>query len=198
MRTPCYVGAAVRVSPTNVRAVAVLVAAVLALSGCGGSGGRDGSGNSQVHTVKIVRASFPARQHVGQQSTFVITVRNAGAAAIPDLAVTLQGFSERTSDGTDRPLWIVDEPPPGTVTAVEDTWAAGKLAPGARVTLRWSVTAVQAGTHVLSYTVAAALGDGAAAQLPNGGRPRATLMVSVVAKPAFARVDPRTGRVIRE
>jgi hypothetical protein len=171
-----------------------MAAAVLALGGCGGGGGRDGGA---VHTVQIVRAAFPPVQRLGQVSTFVMTVRNAGDTPIPDLVVTLRGFSERAG-GERRPLWIVGTSPRGAVTAVDDTWAVGALRPGARTTLRWRAAAVLPGMHEFDYTIAAGLGDGALARLPGGRPAHGSLSVHVIPKPAVARVDPRTGRVVRE
>jgi hypothetical protein len=84
------------------------------------------------------------------------------------------------------------------VTAIEDAWAAGALAPGKDVTLRWHVTPVLAGTHKVDYLVAADLAGTAQTRVAGGGRPRGAITVRVDARPAQARVDPRTGRVIRE
>jgi hypothetical protein len=60
------------------------------------------------------------------------------------------------------------------------------------------VTPVRAGTHKLDYAVAADLAGGGSTRARGGARPRGSLTVRVDATPAFARVDPRTGRVIRE
>jgi hypothetical protein len=182
-------------SPRNLRATAVAAAAALSIGGCGSGGDRPDRG--AVRTVEIVRAAFPTRQRVGQESSFVMTVRNAGDTTIPDLVVTLRGLSQRSVD-EGRPPWLVDASPSGAVTAIDDTWAAGALAPGRTATLRWQVTAVLAGTHELDYAIAAGLGDGARARLAGGRAPRGTLDVRVLARPAIARVDPRTGRVVRE
>jgi hypothetical protein len=186
----------VRVSSTNLCASAAAAIAALAMTACG-SGRADSVASHGPYTVQVVRASFAARQHIGQRSTVVITVRNTGTTTISDLTVTLGGFTQRTRDGIDRPLWIVDAPPRGTVTAIDDTWAAGALAPGRQATLRWSVTAAVAGTHELRYAIAPAVGGGESATLAGGGPARGTLPARVSARPAQARVDPRTGAVIR-
>jgi len=196
-----YVGAAVCSGPANLRACAVVAAAslVFAAAGCGGAERRDAGGT---YTVDIVRAQFPEHQHLADKPAFVMTVRNAGRATIPNLVVTLHGFSERsgsTSQADPRSLvWLVDEPPSGAVTAIEDTWTTGPLAPGGRVTLRWLLTPVLAGTHELGYAVAAGVAGTAKTRLAGGGRPRGSIMVRVDDGPAQARVDPHTGRVIRE
>jgi hypothetical protein len=184
---PWYVGAAVKGSPTR-----AFMAAALAMTGCG-AGARSESADG-VHTVRIVRVVFPARQHLAQHATFAITVRNAGDATIASVVGTLRGLSARAADGTDRRLWIADEPQGGSVAAIDDARATGPLKAGAEVTLRWSLTAVAAGTHRLAWDIS----GGSRTQLPGGGSPRGGRTVRVAAKPPFARVDPRTGRVIRE
>jgi hypothetical protein len=185
----------------NLRAAAVVAAAslVLAAAGCGGGGRRDAGIAARTYTVEIVRVQFPARQRLGAGRAFVMTVRNAGEARIPNLAVTLHGFSQGSGDASQADprnlVWLVDESPPGSVTAIEDTWAAGPLAPGARVTLRWSVTPVLAGTHALDYAVAADVAGPARARLAGGGHPRGSITVRVDARPPRTRVDPDSGEL---
>ena len=179
--------------PANLRASATVAATALAIAGCGGGESRGagaGAGDAG-HTVDVERVAFPARQRIGQSSTFAMTVRNSGETTIRDLVVTLRGFSRRGEQTPQRPLWLVDAPPDGSATALDDTYAAGPLAPGRRATLRWRVTAVVAGAHELRYAVAGA-------RLRDGGRPTGSVRARIDAKPPFARVDPRTGRVIRE
>jgi hypothetical protein len=175
---------------------------VLAAAGCGGGERRDAGVAAGTYTVDIARVRFPARQHLGDSPAFVMTVRNAGEATIPNLAVTLHGFSQRSGDAsqadTRHLVWLVDEFPPGSVTAIEDTWAAGPLEPGAQVTLRWRVTPVLAGTHALDYAVAADVAGPSRTRLADGGRPRGGITARVDERPPLTRVDPRTGRVVRE
>jgi hypothetical protein len=185
-----------------VRACTAVAAAALVAAGCGG-GERHHAGEADgPYRVDLERAQFPVRQRIAERSTFLITVRNAGDRTIPNLSVTLHGFSRRTSSSRDADpeisLWTLDQPPAGSGTAVQDTWAAGALKAGKRVNLRWRVTAIVAGTHTLSYSIAPSLRGNARAQLAGGGPPRGTLTVMVDAKPALARVDPRSGGVIRE
>ena len=147
-------------------------------------GRREGDRAGEAANVEIERISFPARQRIGERSSLTMTVRNAGDAQIRDLVVVLRGFSSATDQKPQRPLWLVDEPPAGSGTSLADSYATGPLASGRRRTLRWHVTAVLPGAHAVSYSV--------------GRRARGTLRVRVTAKPPFARVDPRTGRVVRE
>jgi hypothetical protein len=190
--------------PANLRAYAALAAAALAFAagGCGGGERRDAGGKGGPYSVDIVRAQFPARQHLADKPAFVMTVRNTGDTTIPALTVTLHGFSERTGDtaqaDSSKLVWLIDKEPPGAVTAVADTWTAGALAPGKTATLRWHVTPVLAGTHKVDYAVAPDLAGTAEARVAGGGRPRGSVTVRVDGRPAQARVDPRTGRVQRQ
>ncbi len=174
----------------------------LAAAGCGGGDRRDAGAASGDYTVDIVRAQFPARQHLAEKLQFVLTVRNSGDRTIPNLAVTLHGFTARTGGSADadprNPVWLIDEEPPGTGTAIEDTWAGGALAPGRDVTLRWHVTPVLAGRHVVDYAVAADLDGSSDVRVGGGSRATGAITVRVDAQPAQARVDPRTGQVVRE
>jgi hypothetical protein len=179
---------------------AAAAAATLAFAGCGDER-RDAGVPASTYTVALERASFPPEQHLAQRSALVIAVRNGGTEAIPNLVVTVHGFTDRqsgarTSDPT-RDLWIIDRGPAGAATAFQDTWAAGRLGPNRTATLRWDVTPVVAGAHKLTFEIAAALAGPARAQLAGGGEPRRSLTVRVAGKPARARVDPRTGGVQR-
>jgi hypothetical protein len=192
----------VRRALPNLRACAVVAAAVLAFAGCGGGERRDADAPSGTYTVAVKRATFPSEQHLAQRSALVIAVRNAGRQTIPALSIVVRGFTDRmggarNADPT-RDLWIVDRGPAGAATAFADTWAAGRLAPGETATLRWDVTPVVAGRHELTYEIAPALAGSARAQLAGGREPQGTLTARVLDKPAQARVDPRTGAVRRQ
>jgi hypothetical protein len=54
------------------------------------------------------------------------------------------------------------------------------------------------GPHTLTYSVAPSLSGSARVQRAGGGPPGGKLTVKVAAEPASARVDPRSGRVIRD
>jgi hypothetical protein len=191
----------VRRALPNLRACAAAAAALLTFAGCGGGERRDAGATKGTYTVAVKRATFPSEQHLAQRSALVIAVRNAGRKTIPDLSVVVRGFTDRmggarNADPT-RDLWIIDRGPAGAATASEDTWAAGRLAPGDTATLRWDVTAVVAGRHELTYEIAPALDGSARAQLAGGREPQGTLTVRVLDKPASVGIDPRTGGVIR-
>ena len=196
-----YVGAALRRVTANLCACAAATVATVSLSACGADARRDADAAEGTYTVAVERRSFPAEQHLAKAAALVLTVRNAGDEAIPDLVVTVRGFRDRSGGSRDadlgRDLWLVDQGPGAAATAFDDTWAAGPLAAGRSATLRWRVTPVVAGTHTLRYEVAPATAGAARAQLAGGGSPAGSLRVRVSGEPAQARVDPRTGAVQR-
>lgn len=174
----------------------------MALGGCGGDDRRDAGVADRTYAVEVQRATFLPEQRLAQRNALVIAVRNTGAETIPDLTATVRGFSDRSGGPRDadvgRDLWIVDRGPEGARTAFEDTWSVGRLAPGRTATLRWEVTPVVAGTHRLTYEIAAATAGGARTEAADGEQARGTLTARVTDKPARARVDPRTGEVVRQ
>jgi len=178
----------------NLRALVVVAAATLLLTGCGD----DDSNDEAKYTVEIADVDFPERQRLAEQSTFTIVVKNSGDETIPNLAVTLHGLGERDADNPRRSLWVIDTPPRGAVTASSDTWAAGRVEPGESTTLRWVVTPIEPGSRTLSYEIDGGLKGDVRATLANGAPPHGSIAVRVTDKAPKARVDPRTGEVIRE
>ncbi len=174
---------------------------MLVLAGCAGDERRDAGETDRTYPVAVERASFLPRQRLAQRNALVISVRNAGAEAIPNLTVTVRGFTDRAGGARDadrgRDLWIVDRAPTRAATAFEDTWTAGRLEPGRTATLRWEVTPVVAGTHELTYEIAPATAGPGSVELEGDDEPRGSLTVRVTDRPARARVDPRTGAVVR-
>jgi hypothetical protein len=104
----------------------------LALAGCGGGSTQAASEPSGKFPVTISTASFPASQKLSEHAHLVITVRNSGSKAIPNVAVTIcnvtcaypapkgQGSSSQAFAAdinqsylanSSRPLWIVDRGP---------------------------------------------------------------------------------------
>jgi hypothetical protein len=186
----------------NLWACAAATAATLLLGACGGGERRDADAPEGTYAVEVTRSAFPARQHLAAQTTLALTVRNTGDEAIPDLVVSVRGFTDRAGGPRDadfgRDVWIVDEGPGRAATAFEDTWSAGRLGPGRSATLRWRLTPVVAGAHTVRYEIAPSLAGGARARLAAGGGAAAgALRARVLKTPARARVDPRTGRVLR-
>jgi hypothetical protein len=181
--------------------IAASVAAV-AVGGCGGGKRQDAGEPSGTFQVDVVRASFPTKQHLAQPERFVIAVRNSGDRAVPNVAVTVSSFAERSEQAgladPERAVWIIDDSPRGGTTAYTNTWALGRLAPGQTRRFVWRVTAVQAGTHTVKWQVAAGLNGKAKATLSGNRAPAGSVTVDVSDKPAQAHVDPATGKVVRE
>jgi hypothetical protein len=202
--TLCYVPPAVGGSGPFARRVGVpcAIGAALAVAGCGGGTRQDAHEPSGSFQVAIVRASFPARQHLAKQERFVIAVRNTGSKAVPNVAVTVDSFASRSQQAgladPSRAVWIIDDGPRGGDTAYDSTWALGRLEPGQTRRFVWRVTAVQPGTHTVKWQVGAGLNGKAKATLAGNRAPSGSITVDISDKPAQARVDPKTGAVVRE
>jgi hypothetical protein len=176
--------------------------AAVAVAGCGGGERQDADEPSGTFQVDVVRASFPTKQHLAQPERFVIAVRNTGDQAVPNVAVTVSSFAERSEQAgladPERAVWIIDSSPSGGQTAYTNTWALGRLPPGQTRRFVWRVTAVKAGTHTVKWQVAAGLNGKAKATLAGNRAPAGSVTVDVSAKPAQAHVDPKTGKVVRD
>ena len=184
-----------RVAPSCVAVAAV------AFAGCGGGTRQDANEPSGMFRVDIVRASFPAKQRLAEPQRFVITVRNAGSKAVPNVAVTVDSFATRSEQAgladPSRAVWIVDDGPRGGDTAYVNTWALGRLAPGQTKRFVWRVTAVQPGTHTVKWQVAAGLNGKARAVLDDNQAPAGSFTVDISSRPAQSHVNPATGEVVR-
>lgn len=180
-------------------AAAVVAGTLPALTACGGED-QAADESSGTYRVEVVRATFPERQRLAEDARFVVVVRNTGREAVPNVAVTLDGFSAISENpdlaDRDRPLWIVDDGPAGGTTAYVNTWALGRLPPGATRRFVWRVTATTAGEHRLRWRVAAGLHGKAQAVTGSDDRaPEGEVTVRVDPVPAASRVDPATGEV---
>lgn len=171
-------------------------------AGCGGGTRQDADEPSGTFEVRVVRSSFPAHQSISSPATMRIAVRNDGGRTIPDVAVSIDGFTRQDQQpglaDPNRPVWVVDRGPVGGDTAYVETWALGALRAGATREFTWHVVPVLPGTHVVTWTVAAGLDGNAKAHTASGGRPTGTFTVHVSDAPAQATVDPRTGAVVRK
>jgi hypothetical protein len=177
------------------------IVAALAVAGCGGGERQDANEPSGSFRVDVVRASFPTKQRVAEPERLVITVRNTGAEAVPNVAVTVSSFASRSEQpglaDPERAVWIVDDGPRGGDTAYVNTWALGRLEPGQTRRFVWRVTAVQPGTHTVKWQVAAGLNGKAKATLADNSAPAGSFTVDVSDRPSQTRVDPQTGKVVR-
>lgn len=198
--------------------------AALALSACGGGQPQDAQEPSGNFPVAVDAASFPLAQRLSQHTHLVITVKNAGRQAIPDIAVTItdpkwgtsvQAFGRHVSQtglaSHSRPVWIVDRAPDpggkcgfscsqggpgGAATAYSNTWALGRLAPGQSATFDWALTAVAPGTHTVHYRIAAGLNGKAKATLSSGGVPQGDFTVNIANQPAQSFVTG-SGKIVQ-
>lgn len=195
------------------RRAGVLVAAGVLISGCGGSAPRqDANEPAGDYKLEIVSAQFPADQHIAERATMRIAVRNADNRAVPNIAVTVKtdnpdkpgeatvAFGRRVDDpqlaDPSRPIWVVDREPEGSAVAHTNTWARGRLAPGATATFEWRVTAVQAGSYRVGYEVWPGL-DGKARLSGDAVRSKGSFLVSIDDTPPDARVGEDGKTVVR-
>lgn len=199
------------------RAVTLVVCAAACgslLAGCGES--KQTAGEPSGHfEVQVEQARFSKAEAIARPATLSISVRNSGSKALPNVAVTLDSLSYRSTypelADRERPTWVIDtgpgpvasprvetaevNPPGGGQTAFVHTWALGRLSPGATKVFRWKLTPVLAGTHTVHYRVAAGLNGNAKAVSANGGPVAGSLTVKVADKPQSTHVDPETGAI---
>ena len=180
--------------------------ATLIIGACGGEKRQDEDEPSGRYEVEVVEADFPERQKLAKRSNLVIKVRNAGTKTIPNIAVTVNGFSKRKDDpdlaDPNRPIFVIngrqkqiggfpeakEAAPEGGETAYVGTWALGRLKPGKEKTFRWSVTAVDAGRFQIKYRVAAGLDGKAKAVDGNGQAPTGVFAGTISDEAPDARV----------
>ena len=160
---------------------------LLLLAGCGSGERQDENEPEGNFPIEVVDAEFPEDQKLAKKSSLVVTVRNAGDRTVPNIALTVDGFEERSEDAdladASRPVFALngkqveiagfpeakEGAPRGCDTAYVNTWACGPLRPDETKTFRWSVTAVKAGDFEISWKVAAGLDGNAKAVAPGGG-----------------------------
>jgi hypothetical protein len=171
---------------------------------------------SGTYTLQVVKASFPATQAVARPADLELIVRNGGAHAAPDVAVTIDSFYYASSyprlASRERPIWVIESgpgeiparpaqseavsPPGGGQTAYVSTWALGGLQPGAERRFLWRVVPVKPGRRTVHFMVAAGLAGKARAALASGGPAGGQFTVDIAAAPPATHVDPTTGRVV--
>ncbi|HEX3509808.1 MAG TPA: hypothetical protein VHT27_01790 [Solirubrobacteraceae bacterium] len=194
-------------------AAAMLISACGIAAGCGGSR-QDAGEPSKTFEMEVLHASFPAKQAVARPATMAIEVKNSGAKAVPNVAVTVDSFNYHSSyaelASASRPVWAV-EAAPGSVasppveseevskggsagTAYVNTWALGALPAGATRTFSWRVVAVKPGSRVVHYAVIAGLAGKARARASKGSL-QGQFAVDIASAPAHLHVNPSTGKV---
>jgi hypothetical protein len=161
----------------------VVLVAVLA-AGCGGPARQDADEPEGEFKVEIVSASFPKTQHIAEPVQLKVRVRNADDQTLRNVAVTVEtkapeglaaiAFGQHSADpalaDSGRPVWVLDEGPPGGDVASVNTWSAGALGPGETKELVWKLVASRAGSYTIDYRIAPGLtGRGSAAQGDTSG-----------------------------
>jgi hypothetical protein len=184
------------------------------VSGCGGEqqDAKEPNGN---FPVKVVSASFPAKQRLAKDSTMEIVVQNAGQQRIPTISVTVKcgaglggSFNTTTADTNasdpQRPQFVVNKIPTATErvnppldpsplersSAFVDTYPLGPLDPGRTATFRWDVSAVKAGPYKLCWRVNAGLYGKAKAVASGGGQISGTFAGTISNKAPKASIGP--------
>jgi hypothetical protein len=172
-------------------ALAISPAAVVV--GCGGGEKQDVDEPEGTWKVDLISASFPGKQLLADTSELQIKIKNVDTRAVPNLAVTVDGFSRREESRQfaepSRPIWVIEDGPVNAGTAYTNTWAVGKVPAGQTRTLVWKVTAVRAGTYSVRFRVAAGLNGKAKAELPDGEAATGEFVARVSDKPRPVPVD---------
>jgi hypothetical protein len=175
-----------------VAAAAGVLLAVSLLAACGGKEKQDANEPEGDYNVRVIDASFPGRQRLADQVELRITVKNEDSKTVPNLAVTVDGFSRREESANisdpNRPIWVIEEGPVNATTAHTNTWAVGQVPTGQERTLVWKVAAVRAGTYELRWKVAAGL-NGKAKALEDGQPPAGSFVARVSEQTHPVQID---------
>jgi hypothetical protein len=197
-------------------ALAALGAAGVALAGCGGGSQATAGEPARSFDVKVVGASFPAKQAVAKPARMQLSVTNTGSRTIPNVTVTVDSFNYASNyaglAADKRPVWVIEQgpgtpakppvetqevsTPGGGQTAYVNTWALGALAPNRTTKFTWRVVPVKSGSYTVSYAFAAGLAGKAKARLASGGPAGGRFPVQIAGAPPITHVDAKTGRVV--
>ncbi len=145
------------------------------LAGCGGGSSSDEP--SGTREVKVVTASFPAEQSLGQTSLMKLGVRNESEDSIPALTYTISIAGKEGEGATlpfavrdpqpglaqpDRPVWVLayhypklagSSEPGGAEGAALKTFTFGPLKPGETSEAVWKLSATRKGSYRVDYSV---------------------------------------------
>ena len=185
---------AARIWKTTLAALAAVVS-VLALAGCGGSGERqDADSPTGTWKVAVEEWKFPSRQPLGRPATMKIVVRNIDTRDIPAVVFTIGGLrtpvQQKGSATRTRPIWIVTETRHRRSDAVQLADANLPSQPvhsqtGETRTFELPLTPLRRGEHVVSYTLAASLFDGAKLETVDGDPAAGSRTVAIDPTPDF-------------
>jgi len=173
------------------------------LAACGGSSDASDTEARGPYELRVVRASFPPRQLLGQTSLLRLGIRNVGDERVPSLTVTIgiaskQGEASRLPFGVrdpqpglaqpDRPVWVLaatyprladTDEPGGAETAGLKTFDFGPLEPGETLSAVWKLSAVRQGRYAVRYRIGADLTGEAKARTVNGAEPGGTFVAEI-------------------
>ncbi len=210
-QTPCYVRVALRGTGRHSRharlqaiATGFAALAVAALLGaCGGSGSASDDEPTGTFHVKVIEASFPSRQALGQTSLLTLGIRNTGKRTVPGLTVSFTiagkrggesslpfGVGERQPElaAPERPVWVLAQTyprlhgssdPGGASTSNRKTFDFGELKPGQTTKAVWKLSAVRAGRYTLLYSIDAGLSGKARAKTIGGVTPGGSFQTEI-------------------
>jgi hypothetical protein len=187
------------------------LALALSLAACGGSSSGSDEAEGK-YEMKVVKATFPTEQDLGQTSLMRIAVRNTGDKTVQTTGITISIAGEEGQTSSlpfgihdpqpdlaqpDRPVWVVAEgyPKPsgattkrgGATSPSRKTFDFGALKPGKTVEGIWKLSAVRAGRFTVLYQVDAGLGGKAKAETDTGVTPGGTFKVQIT--PATPNVE---------
>jgi hypothetical protein len=195
------------------------LALAASLAACGESSS-DANEAEGTYEMKVVKATFPTAQHLGQTSLMKIAVRNTGKKTVPAAAITVSVAGEEGQTSAlpfgirdpqpdlaqpDRPVWVLAEGYPkasgtttkrgGATTSSRKTFDFGSLKPGATVEGIWKLSAVKPGKFTVLYGVDAGLGGTAKAKTAAGVAPGGSFKVDVSGAPVNTEVTD-SGEVV--
>jgi hypothetical protein len=228
--TPWYVPAALgghgkQASRSRSRAaIAGVLAALLALSvaACGGGdSSSDANEPAGSYPVKVLSATFPTEQKLGETTLMELGIRNTGDKTIPALTVNVSVGGKEGRGSTlpfairdpqpelaqpDRPVWVLAEhypksvgsaAPGGAGTSNQKTFDFGALKAGATANLVWKLSAVRSGRHALTYAIDAGLSGDAKAETDRGVKPGGSFTVQISSAPLDKEVTD-SGEVVEK
>jgi hypothetical protein len=180
------------------------LALTAALAACGGGSASNSEEPEGKYEMKVVKATFPTEQDLGQTSLMRIAVRNTGDKKVQTTGITISIAGEEGQTSSlpfgihdpqpdlaqpDRPVWVVAEgyPKPagattkrgGVTTSSRKTYDFGALEPGQTVEGIWKLSAVKAGRFTVLYRLDAGLGGKAKAETETGVTPGGSFKVLV-------------------
>jgi hypothetical protein len=196
------------------------LALAASLAACGSETSSDANEAEGSYEMKVVKATFPTDQHLGQTSLMKVAVRNTGDKAVPAVAITVSvagkegqtsalpfGIRDPQPDlaQPDRPVWVLAEGYPktastttkrgGATSSSRKTFDFGSLKPGATVEGIWKLSAVKPGRFTVLYGVDAGLSGAAKAKTAAGVAPGGSFKVDVSKAPVNTEVTD-SGEVV--